>query len=253
MTCSLLDPLLGGVTAGGLIRTSAPYVDCKRTTRQQQRLKPSSGGCFHVKCSLPGSGGKYFHHLSFHCCVLFTLFCLNRVGWEPSAFVCLFLLRFGDGSAAIEVMTWALHLGNHFHIQPKRAVMIAFDNQQSKRHCPPRVLLLCVGGGGMGEGDAEWRLRGEMEGVICGRRKRDNARERRGWKDKEFGCPQMQQAIGPRGCRVDPFRNWWCVRKAAMKRLCSHIASYTHSKVRDKCPRARDTHRHTVHTPRRRG
>lgn len=80
MTCSLLDLLLGGVTAGGLIRTSAPYVDCKRTTRQQQRLKPGSGGCFHVKCSLPGSGGKYFHHLSFHCCVLFTLFCLNRVG-----------------------------------------------------------------------------------------------------------------------------------------------------------------------------
>lgn len=132
-----------GVTAGAH-HTSVPDVDCNRTTRQQQRLKSCLEGCFHVKCSLPGSEGKYFHHLSFHCCVLFTLFCLSRVGWEPSTFVCLFLLHLCDGSVAVEVMTWALHVGNHFHIQPKWAVMIAFDNQQSKRHRPPRVLLCAI-------------------------------------------------------------------------------------------------------------
>ena len=41
-------------------------------------------------------------------------------------------------------MTWVLHLGNHFHIPQKRAVMIAFDNRQSKLHHPPRVLLYAI-------------------------------------------------------------------------------------------------------------
>lgn len=45
-----------------------------------------------------------------------------------NTFVGLFLLHLGDSADAIEVMTWVLHLGNHFHILQKRAVMIAFDN-----------------------------------------------------------------------------------------------------------------------------
>lgn len=59
-------------------------------------------------------------------------------------FVCLFLLHLSDSTEAIEVMTWVLHLGNHFHIPQKRAVMIAFDNRQSKLHHPPRVLLYAI-------------------------------------------------------------------------------------------------------------
>lgn len=51
-------------------------------------------------------------------CVLFTAL---RWSWQASTFVCLFLLHLGDGAEAIEVMTWLLHLGNHFHIQQKRS------------------------------------------------------------------------------------------------------------------------------------
>lgn len=103
-----------------------------------------SEGCFHVKWSIPGSEAWHCLHLSLHCCVLFTVFCLSWVGGEASTFVCLFLLHLSDSTEAIEVMTWVLHLGNHFHIPQKRAVMIAFDNRQSKLHHPPRVLLYAI-------------------------------------------------------------------------------------------------------------
>lgn len=209
MTCTLLDSSLGwgggGVTAGAH-HTSVPYVDCNRATRQQQRLKSCSGGCFHVKCSLPGSQGKCFHHLSFHCCVLFTLFCLSRVGSHTSTFVCLVLLHLRDGSVAVEVMTWALRLGNHFHIQPKRAVMIAFDNQQSKRRRPPRVLLCAILWRGKKECGMAVR-RGEGERVICGWRKRDKAQERGGGKTKNSAALRCNR---PSGLGVDawtPFYN----------------------------------------------
>lgn len=39
-----------------------------------------------------------------------------------------------DCAEAIEVMTWVLHLENHFHIPQQRVVMIAFDKRQSKLH-----------------------------------------------------------------------------------------------------------------------
>lgn len=39
-----------------------------------------------------------------------------------------------DCAKAIEVMTWVLHLENHFHIPQQRVVMIAFDKRQSKLH-----------------------------------------------------------------------------------------------------------------------
>lgn len=48
--------------------------------------------------------------------VLFEPGGLERAG----AFVCLFLFHLHEGTAAIQVMTRALHLGNHFHIQPKQ-------------------------------------------------------------------------------------------------------------------------------------
>lgn len=105
------------------------------------KIKFSSDGCFHVKCSILDAEASYCRHLSLHCCVLFTLFCLSL---EASTFVCLFLLHLSDSTEAIEVMTWVLHLGNHFHIPQKRAVMIAFDNRQSKLHHPPRVLLYAI-------------------------------------------------------------------------------------------------------------
>lgn len=108
------------------------------------KIKSWSEGCFHVKCSILGSEAWYCRHLSLHCCVLFTLFCFSWAGWEASTFVCLFLLHRSDSTEAIEVMTWVLHLGNHFHIPQKRAVMIAFDNRQSKLHHPPRVLLYAI-------------------------------------------------------------------------------------------------------------
>lgn len=76
------------------------------------------------------------------CVILFVL--SEQGGLKASTFVCLFLLHLSDSTEAIEVMTWVLHLGNHFHILQKRAVMIAFDNRQSKLHQPPRVLLCAI-------------------------------------------------------------------------------------------------------------
>lgn len=55
-----------------------------------------------------------------------------------------FYYIFGDGAVTTEVMTWVSHLGNHFHIPEKRAIMIAFDNWQSKLHHPPRVLVYAI-------------------------------------------------------------------------------------------------------------
>lgn len=76
--------------------------------------------------------------------------------------------------------------------------MIAFDNQQSKRHRPPRVLLLCNPlEGEKKKGDAVWRLRGEMEGVVCGRRKRDNAQEGGGGKTKNSVALRCNRPSGP--------------------------------------------------------
>lgn len=82
--------------------------------------------------------------ISLYFDLLFFLLCLSWVGWETSTFVCLFLLHLTDSTMTIEVMTWVLHLGNHFHIRQKQAEMIAFDNRQSKLHHPPRVLLYAV-------------------------------------------------------------------------------------------------------------
>lgn len=82
--------------------------------------------------------------ISLYFDLLFFLLCLSWVGWETSTFVCLFLLHLTDSTMTIEVMTWVLHLGNHFHIRQKQAVMIAFDNRQSKLHHPPRVLLYAI-------------------------------------------------------------------------------------------------------------
>lgn len=82
--------------------------------------------------------------ISLYFDLLFFLLCLSWVGWETSTFVCLFLLHLTDSTMTIEVMTWVLHLGNHFHIRQKQAEMIAFDNRQSKLHHPPRVLLYAI-------------------------------------------------------------------------------------------------------------
>jgi len=86
------------------------------------------------------SPGIAITYLSF-CFVFLTLFYLS---WEASTFVCLFLLHHSDGAATTEVMTWVLHLENHFHIPEIQAIMIAFDNRQSKLHHPPRVLAYAI-------------------------------------------------------------------------------------------------------------
>lgn len=58
----------------------------------------------------------------------------------------------------------------------------------------------------------------------------------------------MQQAIRPWGWRVDTFCNWWCIKKLGMNRLCSHIASYTHYEVGDKCPSSGHTQTYCPYT-----
>lgn len=144
--------------------------------------------------------------------MLFTPFCLSWAGWEASTFVCLFLLHLSDSSEAIEVMTWVLHLGNHFHIPQKRAVMIAFDNRQSKLHHPPRVLLYAIlwrkrKRGGRG-------LRGRYGGSKCvggwvDWRKKAKTEEEGGWRGQGFCCHQMQQVqAGLEVWRVYTCYNW---------------------------------------------
>lgn len=143
MACRLLDSELQNVSRASL---HAGAFCCRRHLNNMTaaQIKSRSEGCFHVKRSIPGGGTCYCHHLSLHCRALFTLFCLSWAGREASTFVCLFPLHRSDSAEAIEVMTWVLHLENHFHIPQKRAVMIAFDNRQSKLHHPPRVLLRAI-------------------------------------------------------------------------------------------------------------
>lgn len=170
------------------------------------KIKFWSEGCFHVKCSILGSEAWHCRHLSRRCCVLFTLFCLSWAGWEASTFVCLFLLHLSDSTEAIEVMTWVLHLGNHFHIPQKRAVMIAFDNRQSKLHHPPRVLLYAIlwrkrkrGGRGVKRGEME-RWRESMCGWMGGLEKDKGGAEGRGAKVFPHQMQQVKPGLGVDAC-----------------------------------------------------
>lgn len=121
---------------------------------------------------------------------------LFRAGWaerQAHLFASFYYIS-GDSGEAIEVMTLVLHLGNHFHIPQKRAIMIAFDNQQSKLHHPPRVLLCGIlrrkterreGGGLRGrDGDSMW-VGAWMDGWGIGERELSEGGGRR-WRCQGF-------------------------------------------------------------------
>lgn len=117
-------------------------------------------------------------------------------------FVCLFLLHLSDSTEAIEVMTWVLHLGNHFHIPQKRAVMIAFDNRQSKLHHPPRVLLYAILWRKRKRGGRGLRVGGGGSHVWVGGwywRKKAKTQEGEGRREMVFvavKCNKSKQALG---------------------------------------------------------
>lgn len=213
------------------------------------KIKSWSEGCFHVKRSILGSEAWYCHHLSLHCCVLFTLFCLSWVGWEASTFVCLFLFHLSDSTEAIEVMTWVLHLGNHFHIPQKRVVMIAFDNRQSKLHHPPRVLLCAIlwrkrkrRGRGLRGRDGGSHVWVGWVGGIGERELRQRKEEGKNAKDYvAIKRNKSHQALGVTHVHVIIDST---LKALFMDLLCSHIALYTHYKSQiqmSKCSGHTDT------------
>lgn len=81
--------------------------------------------------------------------------------------------------------------------------MIAFDNQQSKPHRLPGVLLCAILW--REKRNVLWRLRGETERVISGWRKRDKAREGGGGKTKN---PVGLRCNRPSGLGVDTWAHF---------------------------------------------
>lgn len=71
---------------------------------------------------------------------------------------------------------------------------------------------------------------------------RDKAQEGGGGKTKNSVALRCNR---PSGLGVDARMHFIIdlIKKLGMKSLCSHNASYTRYKVRDKCPSAQDTHR----------
>lgn len=161
--------------------------------------------------------------------------------WEASTFVCRFLLHLSDSTEAIEVMTWVLHLGNHFHILQKQAVMIAFDKRQSKLHHPPRVLLHTIlwrkrkrGGSRLRGGDGR-----RWVGVMGERKLREGSV---GEAPRFRQAPRQQVILG---LQVGMWTNVIIdspLKAVYMVLLWYNITLYIHYKVRDKCPRVQDTH-----------
>lgn len=83
MACRLSNSLLENVIRG-LSHAGAFRCRQYQNNMTTAKIKSRSESCFHVKCSILGSEAWYCHHLSLHCCVLFTLFCLSWAGWEAA-------------------------------------------------------------------------------------------------------------------------------------------------------------------------